>query len=147
MLDGIFSVALSLGHPHWALPSTLPYGARTFLENIYFRGRFTYSNFNSAFSIARTITLVKIFYCPVAGVNCSKKSSISCKLPTGTNNPAGSLFGLPVIFNRYFANRWPLLSPQRLPSGALPRSAQLFHPVLSFRTGYKMTLGKIPGVS
>ena len=28
---GLFSVALSWGHPHWALPSTLPCGARTFL--------------------------------------------------------------------------------------------------------------------
>jgi len=28
---GLFSVALSWGHPHWVLPSTLPCGARTFL--------------------------------------------------------------------------------------------------------------------
>src|SRR5207244_6869119 len=29
---GLLSVALSAGHPAWALPSTLPCGARTFLN-------------------------------------------------------------------------------------------------------------------
>jgi hypothetical protein len=31
---GLFSVALSAGRPAWVLPSTLPFGARTFLERL-----------------------------------------------------------------------------------------------------------------
>src|SRR5207245_6968903 len=34
-----FSVALSAGHPAWALPSTLPCGVRTFLDPSPRRGR------------------------------------------------------------------------------------------------------------
>lgn len=31
---GLLSVALSTGRPAWELPSTLPFGARTFLDNL-----------------------------------------------------------------------------------------------------------------